>query len=49
MTRHIKLKHGAVARPVKTREVHLDLNNLAIPSVPQTSQFPSPDLSGKAR
>jgi hypothetical protein len=49
MTRHIKLKDGAAARPVKTREVHLDLNNLAIPSIPQTSQFLSPDLSGKAR
>ena len=40
MTRHIKLKHGAAARPVKTREVYLDLNNLTIPSIPQTSQFP---------
>ena len=41
LTRHIKLKHGAATRPVKTREVYPDLNELAIPStIPQTSQFP---------
>jgi len=40
MTRHIKLKHGAAAGPVRTREVYLDLNNSEIPSIPQTLQFP---------
>lgn len=46
MTRHIKLKHGASASPLRTREVYRDLSNSATPSIPQTLQFPLFDSGG---